>query len=284
MGYNEYLQNSLDYIEEHIGQEITIEECANAAGFSKYHFYRLFGLYVGVPVMDYVRRRKLAYAMHEICLGRRILDVAMDYGYSSERSFSRAFLQEFGKSPSKFRGTQYSIPQKPTLEKGFYFTGGRIMDSIYSEVRFETLGEMTVASAKVINMNPEDEVIAFMMKWADENGIDARARKFGFDVPVSAEEQAKGIRGYEYWISVGDDTKAGKGVEIKKVEGCKYAVLRITDPFSDPFGTIPNGWKRLAEWVNSNGYKASCEKEHYWLEEVVEIGGTTYMDVYFPVE
>ncbi|MGH4122233.1 MAG: hypothetical protein ACREV6_04760 [Clostridium sp.] len=48
MSYVEYLQKTIDYIEENIKQPITIEVCADVAGFSKYHFYRLFTLFVGV--------------------------------------------------------------------------------------------------------------------------------------------------------------------------------------------------------------------------------------------
>ncbi len=284
MGYIEYLQRSIDFIEENVKQEVTIEECANAAGFSKYHYYRLFGMYVGISVMDYVRKRKLAYAMYDICQGKRILDVALDYNYSSERSFSRAFQQEFGDNPSKFRDVNYSIPKKPALKEFNINTyGGKQMDNIFSDVRFENLDTMFVASAKVVSANPEEDVISFLNEWSKENGVDPKARKFGFDIPVSDEERSKGLRGYEFWVKVGENTPAGKGVAIKKVEGCKYAVLRITDPFSNPFDTIPRGWKTLVDWVNDKGYKASCDKERYWLEEELEIDGVTYMDIYFPI-
>ncbi len=157
------------------------------------------------------------------------------------------------------------------------------MDNIFSDVRFENLNTMFIVSASVVSSNPEEEVIAFMTKWIEENSIDATARKFGFDIPVSEEARNKGLRGYEYWVCVSENTPVSNGVVLKKVEECKYAVLRIMNPFSDPFDAIPKGWKKLVEWVNSKGYKASCDKERYWLEEVIEIDGVTYMDVYFPI-
>lgn len=285
MSYTEYLQKSIDFIEENVKQQITIDECANAAGFSKYHYYRLFGMYVGISVMDYVRKRKLAYAMYDVCKGKRILDIAVDFNYSSERSFGRAFHQEFGSNPSNFRGVNYSITNKLTLnELNINTYGGMQMDSIFSDVRFENLDTMFVASAKVVSSNPEEEVITFLTEWIKENGIDPQARTFGFDIPVSEEEKNNGLRGYEYWVNVGENTPINKGVILKKVEGCKYAVLRITNPFSNPFDTIPRGWKTLVGWVNNKGYKASCDKERYWLEEkVIEIDGVTYMDIYFPI-
>lgn len=283
MGYIEYLQKAVDYIENNIRQPITIDECANAAGFSKYYFYRLFGIYVGTSIMDYVRKRKLAYAMLEICDGRRILDVALDFGYSSERSFGRAFQQEYGKNPSEFRGVKYSIPPKPVLNELSKKPGGVYMENKFSDVRFETLDTMYVISASIISNNPEEEVIRKLTEWAEKRGVCTDTRSFGFDVPVNEEEQQKGLRGYEYWIKVENSIPTSAGVVIKRIEGCKYAVLRITDPFSDAFEVIPKGWRTLMEWVNSKGYKGVCHKERYWLEEVIEQDGTTYMDIYFPV-
>lgn len=285
MGYIEYLQRSINFIEDNIKQPFTIDDCASEAGFSKYHFYRLFGTYVGIPVMEYVRKRRLAHAMSEVCAGKRILDVALDFGYSSERAFSRAFSQEFGDNPSKFRGVHYSIPPRPVLlnQPLYNLAGGIKMDNIYSDVRFVDLPAMLVASSIVVSGNPEDEVISFMTKWSEKNGINPLSRKFGFDYPVNEEQQAKGFRGYEYWVCVDECTPASDGVVLKKVEGCKYAVLRITDPFSDPFGLIPNGWRKLVDWVNGKGYKPVCNRERYWLEEVITENGITYMDVFFPI-
>lgn len=283
MGYIEYLQKAIDFIEDNIRQPITIDQCARVAGFSRYYFYRLFSIYVGSSLMEYVRKRKLAYAMLEVSRGRRILDIALDYGYGSEWAFSRAFLQEYGNNPSHCRGREYSIPPKLDLSQLPIKTGGIDMENQYSEVRFETLDTMNVVSATVISRNPEEEVIAFLTGWAGKNGISKNTRNFGFDVPVSETEQKNGLRGYEYWLKVEGEVPVSDGVVLKRVEGCKYAVLRITDPFSDPFDVIPKGWKTLMEWVHRQGYPCNCDKERYWLEEVIEKDGVTFMDIYFPV-
>ncbi|MGV8981686.1 helix-turn-helix domain-containing protein [Clostridium sp.] len=291
MSYIEYLQKTIDYIEENIKQPITIEECASVAGFSKYHFYRLFTLFVGVPLMEYVRKRRLFYAMQDVNIGKRIIDIALDFEYSSERSFCRAFKNEFGKSPSKFKNRHYAIPQKTILKKNeFIILGGLNMEYNFSDVKIEELDTMYVASSYVISNNPEEDVIAFMTKWMknnNNNNIDLNSRQFGFDIPVSHEETQKGFRGYEYWIKVKEGTNESKGVKLKKIDKWKYAVLRITNPFSNPLQAIPAGWSKLVEWVNSNGYepncRAECYKENYWLEEILEENGITYMDVYFPL-
>lgn len=289
MKYTEYLQKTIDYIEENIRQPITIEVCADVAGFSKYHFYRVFTLFVGVPLMEYVRKRRLAYAMQEVNKGIRIIDIALDFEYSSERSFCRAFQKEFGETPSKFRNKYYAIPQKPILEENqFIIWGGINMEYSFSDVRIEKLDTMYVASSYVISNNPEEDVINSMAKWIENNNIDPKSRQFGFDIPVSEEQAQKGLRGYEYWIQIKEDTDVSEGVKLKKIDGSDYAILRITNPFSNPFQAIPTGWNILVEWVKAKGYgpdlsKAEFHKERYWLEEKLEENGITYMDVYFPL-
>lgn len=286
MGYAEYMQKAIDYIEENLKGTITIEDCARVSGFSKFHFHRLFSIHQGVTLMEYIRRRRLSYAMNELILGRRILDIAMDYGYSSERAFSRAFLQEFGQIPSRCRNANYSIPPKPVLEEILNLSTGGITMDYLSEVRIDSLRTMNVASGVRISKNPEDEVNSMMNEWSAVTGIGVGTRRFGFDVPVSEEQQQEGLRGYEYWVVLDQDNipELPDGITCKQVEGCRYAVLRITEPFTDPFERIPLGWKKLAAWVNSRGYKNDCNKERYWLEEVQEPGEFVVMDLYFPIE
>ncbi|BCN31881.1 AraC family transcriptional regulator [Anaeromicropila herbilytica] len=288
MSYVEYLQKSIDYIEENIKQPITIEACAEVAGFSKYHFYRLFTLFAGVPLMEYVRKRRLAYAMQDVNRGRRILDIALDYEYGSERAFRRAFQNEYGEAPARFRNKHYAIPEKPILkENKSIICGGINMEYHFSDVRIEKLDTMYVTSSYAISDDPEADVINFMTEWMVNNNIDIKSRQFGFDIPVSEEQSQKGLRGYEYWIKVEDNTNQSEGVILKTIEECEYAILRITNPFSNPFEVIPAGWSRLAEWVRLNDYMPDCKskgnKEKYWLEEKVEENGVTYMDLYFPL-
>lgn len=157
------------------------------------------------------------------------------------------------------------------------------MDSKYSEVRIIELEAMTVASASIISSNPEEEVMGFMNSWAEKQNINPQARRFGFDVPVSEEEQRNGLRGYEYWISLDKEISVDEGITIKHIEKHNYAVLRIKEPFENPFEYIPKGWEKLSEWVEKNGYSCSGHCDGYCLEEVVEANGIQYMDIYIPI-
>lgn len=100
MDYRRIIQESLDYIEDNLKTDITAAELAHRAGFSLYHYYRLFQSAAGLPVMQYILRRRLSHAIFEISSGRTRIDVALEYGFDTYAGFYRAFQREFGCTPS----------------------------------------------------------------------------------------------------------------------------------------------------------------------------------------
>ncbi len=96
------IQNSIDYIEDNLKTEITAQELAERANFSLFHYYRLFQSAVGMSVMQYIGRRKLLHAIHEIGYGGKNTDVALEYGFDTYSGFYKAFLREFGYTPKQF--------------------------------------------------------------------------------------------------------------------------------------------------------------------------------------
>lgn len=116
MDYRRCIQNSIDYIEENLQACITVEELAKIAGFSPYHYYRVFNAYVGLPVVEYMRNRRLAHAATQLTCGRRISDIAMDYGFDTYNGFSKAFRKVYGCSPERYRiHVSGQPPQKVNL-------------------------------------------------------------------------------------------------------------------------------------------------------------------------
>ncbi len=96
------MQNSIDYIEENLKTDITVKELADMAGFSLFHYYRLFQGTLGLPVMQYIIQRKLINAIYEISLGNKMIDVALLYGFETHAGFFKAFRREYNCSPSQF--------------------------------------------------------------------------------------------------------------------------------------------------------------------------------------
>ena len=96
------IQNSIDYIEDNLKTEITAKELSEMAGFSMFHYYRLFQSAVGMPVMQYITRRRLLHALYDMHCGEKIITVALTYGFETQAGFYKAFVREFGYTPTEF--------------------------------------------------------------------------------------------------------------------------------------------------------------------------------------
>ena len=96
------IQKSLDYIEDNLQTEIAAGELADMAGFSLFHYYRLFQQATGLPVMQYILRRRLLHGVYAISRGSTKVDAALNYGFDTYAGFYKAFCREFGCTPSAF--------------------------------------------------------------------------------------------------------------------------------------------------------------------------------------
>jgi len=130
MNYKQTLQAVLDYIDDNIKNEITAEMIAEKAGYSAYHFSRVFTETIGISVMNYVTWRRLQYALYNLSCGKKIIDVAMEYSFETHGGFTKAFVRWFGFPPSLCRlRLIVSPPMKPKVKMlTNKFLGGNAMN------------------------------------------------------------------------------------------------------------------------------------------------------------
>jgi len=118
MEYEAMIQSVLDDIDIKIAENIKIESLARAANYSVYHFCRVFADVTGTTVSAYITRRKLEYALYELAQGRKIIDVAADYGFETHGGFTKAFKKCFGYPPSLYRlHIPITLPRPANLAK-----------------------------------------------------------------------------------------------------------------------------------------------------------------------
>ncbi|MCF7810974.1 GyrI-like domain-containing protein [bacterium] len=160
------------------------------------------------------------------------------------------------------------------------------MQDIYSEVEIRKLPAMRVASFIVISGYPEIQAFDYLRKWVQKQSTPplSNRRSFGFDYPVSEDQKKAGLRGYEAWITIPDGWTESDEVSIKKIPEQDFAVLRVSEPFVDPFRSIPGGWRKLRDLVKKNKYTTDWSRPRHCLEEVTEKNGKTWMDLYFPID
>jgi len=100
--YLTIIQKSIDYIEDNLKTDITAKELSESAGFSLFHYYKLFQNAVGMPVMQYITRRRLLNALYDMHCGEKVIAAALSYGFETQAGFYKAFVREFGYTPTEF--------------------------------------------------------------------------------------------------------------------------------------------------------------------------------------
>lgn len=94
-------EQAIEYIETHITDKLDYDDIASAAFCSSYHFQRMFSVFAGCTLGEYIRARKMTLAAAELKNPQaRIIDVAIKYGYESQEGFARAFTKFHGITPS----------------------------------------------------------------------------------------------------------------------------------------------------------------------------------------
>ena len=105
------MNNVVNYIEENLTNQIQYEVLSRIVGCSVYEFSRIFSFMTGISVSEYIRRRRLSQAVFDIKNSNdKIVDIALKYCYESPTTFTRAFKELHGTTPSNVR--KMSIPLK----------------------------------------------------------------------------------------------------------------------------------------------------------------------------
>ncbi len=101
MDYSESIKKTEKYISEHLSEDLTAESIAANAGYSVFHFCRVFKEKTGKSLMRYVREKRLEVAEKEMENGETTAEVAVKYGFETSSGFSRAYFRKFGERPKK---------------------------------------------------------------------------------------------------------------------------------------------------------------------------------------
>ncbi len=122
------IQRAIDYLEAHLKDKLDYEAAAKEAYSSFFHFQRVFGIMCGITVGDYVRMRRLSLAAYDLInTDDKVIDIALNYGYASPESFTRAFTRFHGITPSEARNGG-NVKSFSRLSVKLILTGGTAMD------------------------------------------------------------------------------------------------------------------------------------------------------------
>jgi AraC family transcriptional regulator len=189
--YGERFARVLDYIEQHLGEELSIERLGREANFSKFHFHRQFSAYVGVSVARYVQILRLKRASRQLVFqpAAKIINIAFEAGFETPESFSRAFKREYGQTPSQFRSAPAWKQWRETYRFAFS-ARSRTMD-----VKIVDLAEIKVAALEHRGpLELVNDTARKFIEWRKESRLSPKdsSRTFGiaYDNPDTTEPQA----------------------------------------------------------------------------------------------
>lgn len=178
MDYIEGLNLSIAYIEAYLPGEIDYERAARIAGMSRSTYQRFFLLIAGMTLDEYIRKRKLQYAVKELTdTNHRIIDIATKYGYNSAAAFSRAVRSFTGKAPSRIRKEGSSICF-PKLNFRIQLKEEEMLMNETSVVKIEEHRNEKVVCFTVDCIDPENAAWGQMAEWCKRNVPDRTARRY----------------------------------------------------------------------------------------------------------
>lgn len=123
------IQHAINYIEDHLTDDIDYEQVARESFSSSFHFQRVFSILCGYTLGEYIRNRRLSLAGTELATGSaKVIDVAAKYGYESPDSFAKAFQKFHGVTPSQARGSGVELRSFSRLSIKITLEGGTTMN------------------------------------------------------------------------------------------------------------------------------------------------------------
>jgi len=139
----EGIQNAIEYIENNLTEELNIQDIAEKACVSAFHFQRIFNVLCGFTVGEYIRNRRLSLAAEELSKAdAKVIDVAIKYGYDSPDSFTRAFTKFHGISPSAAKVKGANLKSFARLRIKIRLEGGTMLEyKIVEKEQFTVMGK-----------------------------------------------------------------------------------------------------------------------------------------------
>ncbi|MFW7419263.1 helix-turn-helix transcriptional regulator [Vagococcus fluvialis] len=195
MDYTEDMQRALNYIEEHLYQELSLEEIANQVGLSKFHFQRVFKRQLNTGIYKYIQQRRMANAsLLLLNSDMKIIDIALLSGFSSQEAFSRVFKLYYLLSPKQYRKQfkqlfRREVEMRESKIKGWLISGNNFdkYEVEMDHTQFHS-GTRSVKLSRENSLYTED-FVTVMQQVSAKHYIDKRVR-------VSAYLKSEDIEGW----------------------------------------------------------------------------------------
>ncbi|MEU3670603.1 AraC family transcriptional regulator [Streptomyces virginiae] len=254
------LNQLVDLVEEHLAEDPDVHALAGAFGTTEYHLRRMFSSLAGMPLSEYVRRRRMTVAAADVVRGEAdLLGIAVRHGYGSSEAFGRAFRAVHGAGPGEVRRDGGPLRTQPQLRFRLTVEGSVPMDThLVNRPAFRLVGHATRVPLIHQGVNPHiQEHIAALPPEEHQ-----RLKALGDTEPrgllqVSDDLDPDSTEGseltYLHGVALDRDTPAPDGLDAIEVTEGTWAVFRTSGPHPQALQTT---WAATAtDWFPSNPWR-----------------------------
>ena len=284
----EVLNHLVDEIEAHLGDETDVDALAARLGTTGYHARRMFSSLAGMPVSEYVRRRRMTVAASDLIGGDDLLTIAVRYGYGSTEAFGRAFRAVHGASHGDVR--RDGGPLRSQLQLRFRLTveGSTPMDARITErPAFRLIGH--AARVPLIHEGINPHIQAHIASLPIEEH--ARLKQLSDAEPagllqVSADVDPDYTQGseltYLHGVAITADSDVPADLDAIEVPASAWAVFRTSGAYP---AALQSTWAATAtEWFPSNPWRLRPGPSIVAVLDRAEDFSTATTELWLPIE
>ena len=287
MGWVESLQKAINYMEECILEDISMESIAKQANTSEFHFQRTFTILTDVSVGEYLRRRRLSLAAQELSdTDHKIIDLAFKYGYDTPEAFSKAFRRQHGITPSEARKNIGKLNCYNRLVIQVNLKGAEPMRyKIVERDSFKVAG-----IKKEFPLKNEENLEGIPKMWDEVNGdgtVDKIARLNNGEIKgilgVCVDKRlTHSEQSIDYWVAAEYKGEAPDSFLTLEIPASKWGVFEVHGPMPD---AMQKAWKQIfSEWFPSNQYEPAGTPELEVYSDEDPSSADLYSEIWIPLK
>ncbi len=282
------LNRVVDLIEADLGAEIDIARIAAGVGTTEYHLRRMFSSLAGMPLSEYVRRRRMTVAAADVLGDANLLDVAVRFGYSSSEAFGHAFRAVHGASPAEVRRDGGPLRTQQQLRFRLTVEGNSSMNTrIADRPAFRLVGFTARVPLIHEGVNPHIQAHIASIPAAEH----ARLKALTDTEPagllqVSADVDPDYAEGteltYLHGVAIAAGTPVPEGLDVIDADPGAWAVFLTSGPYPDALQTT---WAATAtEWFPSNPWRLRAGPSIVSILDRAPDFSTATTELWLPVE
>ena len=282
------LNRVVEFVEDHLTDELDVGRMATSLGTTEYHVRRMFSSLAGIPLSEYVRRRRMTVAAGDLLGGDDLLTIAVRYGYGSTEAFGRAFRAVHGVGPADVRRDGGPLRTQPQLRFRLTVEGNTTMDTrIADRPAFRLVGHAARVPLIHEGVNPHIQAQIAALPVAEH----ARLKALGDTEPsgilaVSADVDPDYAEGseltYLHGVAVTSSATVPDDLDVVEVPAGAWAVFRTEGDYPR---ALQQTWAATAtDWFPSNPWRLRPGPSIVAVLERADDFSTATTELWLPVE